>query len=141
MKVDLNFTEKEKRFDMSFGQLQSQPGNGGDFKEKDPTVPSWAKQPTKPTYTAKEVGALPNDAVIPISHFENDVGYAKKDEVIVIPVSATAKVGQIIKVSSVDEDGRPAEWSFDDAPYSKNEIDNILGGYITEIDALIGGDD
>ena len=28
--------------------------------EKDPTVPAWAKQPTKPAYTAAEVGALPN---------------------------------------------------------------------------------
>lgn len=27
--------------------------------ESDPTVPAWAKQPTKPTYTAAEVGALP----------------------------------------------------------------------------------
>lgn len=26
--------------------------------EHDPTVPSWAKQPQKPTYTAKEVGAV-----------------------------------------------------------------------------------
>ena len=34
-------------------------------QETDPTVPSWAKQPTKPSYTAQEVGALPNDTVIP----------------------------------------------------------------------------
>lgn len=30
-------------------------------EETDPTVPSWAKQPTKPTYTASEVGALPSN--------------------------------------------------------------------------------
>lgn len=35
------------------------------FEETDPTVPSWAKEPTKPTYTAEEVGALPVDTVIP----------------------------------------------------------------------------
>lgn len=28
-------------------------------------VPTWAKQPTKPSYTASEVGALPDDTVIP----------------------------------------------------------------------------
>lgn len=28
-------------------------------EETDPTVPTWAKQPTKPTYTASEVGADP----------------------------------------------------------------------------------
>lgn len=33
--------------------------------ESDPTVPSWAKQPSKPTYTAEEVGALPADTEIP----------------------------------------------------------------------------
>lgn len=33
--------------------------------ETDPTVPSWAKQATKPTYTAGEVGALPDTTVIP----------------------------------------------------------------------------
>ena len=35
------------------------------FTESDPTVPSWAKQPTKPTYTASEVGALPASTTIP----------------------------------------------------------------------------
>ena len=33
--------------------------------ETDPTVPAWAKQPTKPTYTAAEVHALPDSTVIP----------------------------------------------------------------------------
>lgn len=31
-------------------------------REEDPTVPSWSKQPNKPTYTAEEVGAMPSDA-------------------------------------------------------------------------------
>lgn len=30
------------------------------YTETDPTVPNWAKQATKPSYTANEVGALPN---------------------------------------------------------------------------------
>lgn len=33
--------------------------------EADPTVPAWAKEPTKPTYTAEEVGALPSNTPIP----------------------------------------------------------------------------
>ena len=33
--------------------------------ELDPTVPTWAKQPQKPEYTAKEVGALPENTFIP----------------------------------------------------------------------------
>lgn len=35
------------------------------FTENDPTVPSWAKSPNKPTYTAQEVGALPLNTLIP----------------------------------------------------------------------------
>jgi hypothetical protein len=33
--------------------------------ETDPSVPSWAKASTKPTYTASEVGALPDTTIIP----------------------------------------------------------------------------
>jgi hypothetical protein len=51
--------------------------------EKDPTVPSWAKQPNKPTYTASEVGALPASTVIPtvpskLSGFTDDLGTSPK---------------------------------------------------------------
>ncbi len=35
------------------------------YTETDPTVPAWAKAETKPTYTASEVGALPDTTVIP----------------------------------------------------------------------------
>lgn len=35
-------------------------GTGGITVEKDPTVPEWAKQPSKPTYTASEVRARPD---------------------------------------------------------------------------------
>lgn len=50
------------------------------YTETDPTVPAWAKSATKPTYTASEVGALPNTTVIPtvptnVSAFTNDAGY------------------------------------------------------------------
>lgn len=42
--------------------------------ETDPTVPSWAKKPTKPQYTAQEVGALPSNTFIPskTSQLTND---------------------------------------------------------------------
>lgn len=54
-------------------------------EETDPTVPAWAKEPEKPTYTAEDVGALPVDTVIPtvpdaVSAFENDAGYLTQDD-------------------------------------------------------------
>lgn len=35
------------------------------YTETDPTVPAWAKEENKPSYTAEEVGALPNTTKIP----------------------------------------------------------------------------
>lgn len=37
---------------------------GGISEETDPTVPSWAKAPTKPEYNAEEVGAVDEDDII-----------------------------------------------------------------------------
>lgn len=47
------------------------------YTETDPTVSSWAKASTKPTYTAAEVGALPDSTVIPskTSDLTNDSGF------------------------------------------------------------------
>ena len=49
----------------------------GVTEETDPTVSAWAKQPTKPSYTADEVGALPVGTKIPTktSDLTNDSGY------------------------------------------------------------------
>ena len=35
----------------------------GDLPELDPTVPGWAKAPSKPEYNAEEVGAIPEGAI------------------------------------------------------------------------------
>lgn len=69
------------------------------IEETDPTVPDWAKEPEKPSYTASEVGALPVGTMIPskTSDLENDKGYLEKP--------SSAQVGQIFKVQSVNEDG------------------------------------
>lgn len=44
---------------------------------KSSELASWVKQPTKPTYTAQEVGALPENTQIPtkVSDLQNDAGY------------------------------------------------------------------
>lgn len=78
------------------------------FEETDPTVPDWAKQPEKPTYTAEDVGALPDNTKIPTktSELENDSGF------LVSP--PTPEVGKILKIRSVNEDGTfICEWADD----------------------------
>ena len=49
-------------------------------QETDPTVPAWAKAQTKPTYTAQEVGALPDNTFIPskVSDLTDDSGHYVK---------------------------------------------------------------
>jgi hypothetical protein len=46
-------------------QLEEDQASGGITEETDPTVPGWAKNPTKPPYTAAEVGALPDTTEMP----------------------------------------------------------------------------
>ena len=58
--------------------------------ETDPTVPSWAKASSKPTYTASEVGALPASTPIPskTSDLINDSGFITDSSIPYIPESA-----------------------------------------------------
>jgi hypothetical protein len=101
------------------------------FTETDPTVPSWAKASSKPSYTASEVGALPDDTplfsgdyddltnkptipVVPtnVSAFTNDAGYltahqdisGKEDNVDIVfanGTTLTAEVGKYYTLSNV----------------------------------------
>ena len=51
--------------------LTNDAGYISSYTETDPTVPSWAKASTKPTYTASEVGALPDDTPLFSGDYED----------------------------------------------------------------------
>lgn len=57
--------------------------------ESDPTVPSWAKASTKPSYTASEVGALPDDTTY-VSSVNGNSGAVTGLEPVTTVVSKTA---------------------------------------------------
>ena len=63
-------------------------------EESDPTVPAWAKEPNKPTYTAEEVGALPSSTTIPTKTSEliNDSGYITG---YTLPIASTSGLGGV----------------------------------------------
>ena len=63
-------------------------------EESDPTVPAWAKEPNKPTYTAEEVGALPSSTTIPTktSDLTNDSGYITG---YTLPIASTSGLGGV----------------------------------------------
>lgn len=56
-------------------EIRSGAGKGATAlqSESDPTVPSWAKQPSKPSYTASEVGAVPTTRKINGKALSSDV--------------------------------------------------------------------
>jgi len=55
-------TSLEVEVPTKLSELQNDVGFITSYTETDPTVPSWAKQSTKPSYTASEVGALESTA-------------------------------------------------------------------------------
>ena len=61
--------------------------------ETDPTVPTWAKNPTKPTYTAAEVHALPDSTAIPTktSDLQNDSGFLTQHQSLAAYRTASAQ--------------------------------------------------
>ena len=114
------------------------------FTETDPTVPDWAKQPEKPTYTASEVGALPDTTKIPskTSDLQNDSGfltehqdlsgYALKSEVpkSASEVGADASGTAIAKVSEHNT-----------ASNAHNDIRLLVQGLTERLNALADSDD
>lgn len=114
------------------------------FTETDPTVPNWAKQPEKPTYTASEVGALPVGTKIPskTSDLQNDSGfltehqdlsgYATKDE---IPKTAS----DVGADASGTADSKVSAHNVSDTAH--NDIRLLIQGLIERLNALADSDD
>lgn len=73
-------------------------------EETDPTVPSWAKQENKPTYTATEVGALPYDTPIPTktSDLTNDSDFVTSDDASLVSWEQIADSGTVIASISIN---------------------------------------
>lgn len=102
-----------------------QTGTGGITEETDPTVPSWAKQAQKPTYTASEVGALPASTKIPgkTSDLENDSGY--------ITIAVATLLNYYLKTETYAKT----------ETYSQTEIDNLISGLDNRLKAIADSDD
>ena len=137
-------------------------------KETDPTVPDWAKSPTKPSYEPKEVGlgnvVNTGDSATPVSggttKFTTGGAYtelAKKvDKVDGKGLSTedytTGEKNKLYSIAFGAEVNVQSDWNQTDTTaddYIKNKPTNYvtteqfeaaLGSYINDIDALLGGD-
>ena len=119
-------------------------GTGGIAEETDPTVPEWAKQPTKPTYTAHEVGALPDTTKIPskTSDLQNDSGFLTQHQ----DLSGYALKSEIPNVAS--DIGAESEGTAESkvsahnvSDTAHNDIRLLVQGLTERLNALADSDD
>lgn len=112
--------------------------------ETDPTVPDWAKNPQKPTYTASEVGALPDTTKIPskTSDLQNDSGFLTQHQ----DLSGYALKSEIPKVPSdigAESEGtaesKVSEHNVSDTAH--NDIRLLVQGLTERLNALADSDD
>lgn len=103
-------------------------GSGGITQETDPTVPAWAKQPEKPTYTAEEVGAQPKG------------DYALRSEIPAVPVqSVNGKTGTV-QLSAADVGALPAGTVIPEPYTLPTASETVKGGVIVGEGLTIDGD-
>ena len=84
------------------------------FTESDPTVPSWAKASSKPTYTAAEVGALPATTSIPTktSDLTNDSNFVVDADYVHTDSNYTAaEKSKLSGISAGAEANVQSDWS------------------------------
>ena len=110
------------------------------YNETDPTVPEWAKTPTKPTYTAAEVGALSLDDANKNFAKKSDISTVykwkgSKDTYDQLPTEGNS-VGDIWNVKDTNmnygwtEDGTwdPLGSPVEISPITNEAIDSIVAG-------------
>lgn len=101
------------------------PPQSGIAQENDPTVPAWAKQSEKPSYTADEVGALPASTKIPAktSEITNDSGY--------ITIAVATLLNYYLKTETYAKT----------ETYSQTEVDNLIFGLDKRLNAIADSED
>ena len=93
--------------------------------ESDPTVPTWAKAETKPTYDYSEIQNTPNIPTVPtaVSAFENDANYLQSETDPTVPAWAKANAKPTYSYDEIT--GKPTNVSAftNDANYLTTEGD------------------
>ena len=73
------YSEVDDNYDNATQTWVTQQGYLTSYTETDPTVPAWAKQSTKPTYTASEVGAVPTTRTVNGKALSSDITLTATD--------------------------------------------------------------
>lgn len=108
--------------------------------ETDPTVPSWAKQPNKPSYNYSEIGNTPTIPVVPtnVSAFNNDAGYLTSHQDLSNYIQKSQTAGLIKNDGTVDT----TQYGTYSKPSGGIPASDIASGVIPTIpvqDVTVGG--
>lgn len=100
-------------------------------EETDPTVPSWAKEETKPTYTASEVGAVPTARTVNGKSLSSNITLTASD---VNALPANTKLSDLTNDAGfITSSDLADEVSQEDKPVTANAVYE----YITELEKVI----
>ena len=89
------------------------------YTETDPTVPSWAKASTKPTYTASEVGALPDTYTAPVTSVNGATGAIVVDKIKTTASNANTEYNLVGTATTNNNTAAVAEYKQDLLSFAK----------------------
>ena len=109
--------------------------------EKDPTVPDWAKQPRKPTYTASEVGALPSSYTPPVTSVNGMTGAValSAQDVGARPDTWTPSASEVGADAAGTASGAVAAHNVSGAAHA--DLRALIDGLTSRMNALADSDD
>lgn len=109
--------------DMTVSDFTNDAGYLTSYTETDPTVPSWAKASSKPTYTASEVGAVPTTRTVNGKALSSNITLTASD------------------VGAVETETDPVFTSSAAYGITTTDIDHWDSGYIELDTAAVSGED
>ena len=115
--------------------------HGVTVEETDPTVPDWAKQPSKPTYTASEVGALPSSYTPPVTSVNGKTGEVSLNaqDVRARPDTWTPSASDVGADAAGTASGAVAAHNVSGAAHA--DLRALIDGLTSRLNALADSDD
>jgi len=125
---DISNKAEKSEIPTRVSELENDTGYITGYTETDPTVPAWAKNAVKPTYTASEVGALPDNTHIPSTtgELENDAEFITAED---LPVNVSELVNDAGYLTQHQDISGKADKS--EIPVNVSQLTNDAG-YLTE---------
>ena len=107
------------------------------YTETDPTVPSWAKQPTKPSYSYSEISGTPNLATVATSGSYNDLSDKPTIPTALSQLSDDSTHRLVTDTEKNTWNGKQNALTFDSTPTANSTNPVTSGGVKAYVDGAI----